>query len=211
MTAEKKHCTALTKAGNPCKNTAKADSNYCHVHRNLETAASADNTPPPPTDQSQFKALMKELNNLAENLQEHLPDYTPPAFSPQKLATLLKNNVDRFTPEVRLDILEALKTGVEGTSPEDFLDPDTWKGMWIILNYSIQSETETLREGLFGRLATLPGGDILVGLKDTLQGTSPKDFLDLDTWKGMGYILNYSLQSQVQAMRTRLFGGDEEE
>ncbi|MGB5051576.1 MAG: hypothetical protein WBO46_21700, partial [Caldilineaceae bacterium] len=45
MSDETRPCGALTKAGTPCKNNAVDGSNYCHVHRNYQPAATPQ-TPP---------------------------------------------------------------------------------------------------------------------------------------------------------------------
>jgi hypothetical protein len=36
----------------------------------------------------------------------------------------------------------------EGATREDLLDPDTWKGVWYMLNYSLQFQAEQLKERL---------------------------------------------------------------
>ena len=41
---------------------------------------------------------------------------------------------------------------------------------------------------------------------NSLEGASKEDLLDLDTWKGMWYMLNYSVQFQAEQLKQRLIG-----
>lgn len=210
MPDERKPCAATTKSGAPCKNKAQPGSDYCYTHRSL-----AVKTPPPPKPEAasaqspQFNALLQELDQLVNELRAQIPEYMPPPFSPQALIGLLKENLHRFTPEFQLDIVRQLKSNLEGTTPQDLIDPETWKGMWYILNYSMQTQSKALSEHLYERIAGLPGVALLTDLKHNLEGASPKDLLDLDTWKGAWYILNYSLKAQAEEMKRKLLGGAE--
>ncbi len=144
-------------------------------------------------------------------LRAHIPDYTPPDFSPQALAALLRENLHHFTPEMQLDIARQLKSNLEGTSPKDLVDPETWQGMWYILNYSIGLQSDALKDRLSNRLAALPGVATWTDLRSNLEGTSPKDLLDVDTWKGAWYILNHSLRHQAGEIKRKLLGEEEQE
>ncbi|MDQ3247982.1 MAG: hypothetical protein M3Q45_02125, partial [Chloroflexota bacterium] len=126
-----KPCAATTKSGAPCKNKAQTDSNYCYTHRNQAVAATA----PASSASAQFNRLIDELNSLAGELRTQLPDYTPPTFSAGALVSLLRENLHRFTPELQVDLARQLKANLEGTSPQDLVDPETWKGLWYVLNY----------------------------------------------------------------------------
>jgi hypothetical protein len=43
-----------------------------------------------------------------------------------------------------------------------------------------------------------------------LKDAKPSDFLEPETWKGLYYILNYSAKTQVEQMKQRILGQDEE-
>jgi hypothetical protein len=198
-------CQATTKAGTSCKLPAQADSAYCHVH--IKEAAAAKN--------EILSELIAELNDLAGELQQKV-NYAPPAYTRQGLLQLIRDNLHKFSPEERLGLVKQLQEGLQGSSPQDFLDPDTWKGMWFLLNYTAQSEAEELRQkGLSAlpgadRIAKLPGMATLNELRGMLEGSSPQDFLDVDTWKGMWFILNYSLQAQAEELKQRVLGDEDE-
>ena len=87
-----------------------------------------------------------QANQVRERVQEHLPE----PFQPESMLRFVRNNVDRFAPEVARDLMNSL----EGASKEDFLDPETWKGMWTMLNYSVQFQAEQLKQRLLGEEAT---------------------------------------------------------
>ena len=208
MSDQSPQCQAITRAGSQCKNKTRPGSDYCHAHHYM----AAETSPKPPTpEQEEFRKLVKELNQVAADVQALIDGYSPPPFTPQGMIALLKENLHRFTPEVRREIVRELQQSFEGASPRDLLDVDTWKGMWFLLNYSLQNQTETLRESVRKQLGRLPGGAALVDLQQMFEGATPKDLLDIDTWKGMWFLVNYSLQNQAQQVKRRLLGQEDEE
>lgn len=213
MSQHRPRCQAQTKAGARCKNKAQKGSVYCHVHWEMEAEGKTAVPAASPSHQSpqspEFDQVVEELNALAAQLQAQEPSYTPPPFSPQTMLRLLRRNMNRFTPSMQRGILSELQSNLQGASPSDMLDPDTWKGMWFLLHYTVQNESTTLREKVNARLTALPGGETLVGIQSMLEGASPKDFLEVDTWRGMWFLLNYSLQSQAEDMKRRFLGSDE--
>lgn len=226
MSDERPQCAALTQAGAQCKNRARPGAAYCHVHRAYATAdqaaveipvIQADPSPPqvaqkaPRGSKVSVAMLTGELNALARELQQAVPHYVPPAFAPDKLLTLLQENLDKFTPDAQKALLAELRANLEGTSPKEFLDPDTWKGMWYVLNYTAQAQTAAMREKLAECVMRLPGAALVNDLRSNLEGTSPKDFLDPDTWKGMFYIVSYTAQLQADELKRRLRGDQAQE
>lgn len=223
MSASDTHCQALTKAGTPCKNSPMHGSRFCYAHRKYAAAAAeipiADETggttrtakAKASFKKADFDLLVAELNSLAEELRRSYPNYTPPSFTPGGMAELLKSNLDKFTPDLQLEIVNELKANLEGTSPKDLIDPETWKGFWYILNYMAQAQSQAALEKIVNRLASLPGMAIVSDLKNNLEGTSPREFLDPETWKGMLLIMNYSARATAADLKRKLVGEDEED
>jgi hypothetical protein len=224
MSDEVTMCTATTKTGTPCKNRAVAGMIFCRIHAKVTESApdepSAEANEPTPEQRHQFEATIAEINRLAKRLQEMVPGYVPPAFSPTELARLLKENMERFTPEMRLDILRDLQAGLSGPTAKDLLDLDTWKGLWYLLNYSAESQSRTLFMEMrqvvsslpgMNLLASLPGASTVSEVMNMLEGSSPRDFMDVDTWKGIWYIVNYSMKYEMDEMRKRIMGETDEE
>jgi hypothetical protein len=215
MTEEKKRCGAITKAGGQCKNIAQAGSDYCYVHRNYVATAAPTTEPDVGSsgagtgtiDRSELESLLAELNELTEELNQLVPDYSPPTYSPQGMLDLLKGNLDRFTPETVRD----LQASLEGTSLDDFKDIETWKGMWFTLNYLVQLETSERASALAQRLSGLPGISMASDIKEMLADTPPEEFLKVDTWKGLWFIANYELRNQAQSFKARLLGSGDDQ
>jgi 1-acyl-sn-glycerol-3-phosphate acyltransferase len=102
------------------------------------------------TEEEKRRRLIEELDALIERLQELTPGYTPPAFTPQRLLDLVEKNLGRFSPEMGLAMLGKLRT----TISQDLLDADTWKGVWYMVNYSLDSQADFIRRRVRGEYET---------------------------------------------------------
>ncbi len=211
-------CVAITKSGKQCKNYAVSSSTFCAIH-GAATAVSPQTAESNP----RLQELISELDGLVAQLKGSMPATDSSPYSPLRLVTLLRENLHRFTPEVRLGILESF----EGMTKEDLMDIDTWKGMAFMLSYSARFQANQVKDQLNERLPTPLKPDTLVDLakrgmdkltptifKDimgNLQGATKEDLLDPDTWKGIWYMVNYSLQFQVDQLKQRISGEGEGE
>lgn len=212
-----KQCQAITKAGAACKNKARKGSDFCYPHRNYVVAvvepteptalASSATGADKPTEQQAFEALADELNSMVDDMQAESPDFEPPPFTPQGFVALLKANAARFSPKMQLGLIQTIRDGMKDSSPKDFLNPETWKGMWFLLNYTVQEETAPLRSGVAKQVSKVPGGEAFLAMLENLKSINPKDFLDPETWKGMWFMLSVTAQNQVEEMRQKLMGG----
>lgn len=239
MPQEENRCQAITQAGTQCKNRAQEGSPYCYVHRNWTPAkapASSAAEPSPPqtmeaqgapageptaaaspasatltdADREEFRQLAAELNALAEQLRAS-EKYIPPSFTVHGLISLLQENIYRFTPQAQREIIETLRSNLQGTKPEDLLNPDTWKGFWYVLNYLAQNQKTELADRINRRLEQIPGFALLSDLRNNLKEAKPSDFLEPDTWKGLYYIVNYSARTQIEEWKRRILGEEDEE
>jgi 1-acyl-sn-glycerol-3-phosphate acyltransferase len=138
-------CTALTAAGQPCKKYSRAGSPYCSVHQGYSNGTPSDDPCLEDIDQ-----LKSEVDSLLDKVRSLTPEYEPPPFSPRRLLQLIEENIGKFSPEIRLDILERLKSSLNS----DFLDLDTWKGIWYMLNYSLEHQTDLFKRRLSGEYET---------------------------------------------------------
>ncbi|NLG72066.1 MAG: acyltransferase family protein [Chloroflexi bacterium] len=98
------------------------------------------------TDETVRQQLMEELDRLMQRVRESTPDYTPPPFSPQGLLKLIENHLESFSPEIRLGMLEKLRSAIS----QDLFDLDTWKGVWYMVNYSLEYQADLVRRRLTG-------------------------------------------------------------
>jgi len=198
MNDDVRPCKAMTKAGTPCKNVAQQESDYCYAHRSL-AAKGID---------AQVQETIAGVNKLAAELKKEAPAYQPPPFSPQALLAMLQQNADRLAS--RVPGFDDLRRNLQGTKPEDLVDPETWKGLWYILNYTAQVQSKQALEKIEQGLAALPGGQTLISLKSGLEGTSPKDLLDLETWKGAWIVANAVVMAQADELKRKVLGGQDE-
>jgi len=117
----------------------------------LEDDAALQDTPEAEPDLETRRAqLAEEIDKLIERVQAANPEYTPPPYSPESLLQLINRNLSRFSPEVALGLLQKLRS----TVGEDLMDADTWRGIWYMVNYSLESQTDLLKRRLTGEYET---------------------------------------------------------
>lgn len=222
MSDEVVRCKAITKAGTQCKNYAQAGSGYCRIHQDQPTAVTPDTA-----SVSRLQGLVGELDGLVTDLKttlvkEETPKDPTMADYPLRLIRLVRENLGRFSPDVQLGILE----GFEEMTVDDLTDLDTWKGMAYMFAYSARFQAGQVKDRVNERLpeALQPetmlrfvrnhvdrfAPDVAKDLMNSLEGASKEDLLDPDTWKGMWYMLNYSVQFQAEQLKQRLIGAEAE-
>jgi 1-acyl-sn-glycerol-3-phosphate acyltransferase len=101
-------------------------------------------------DEERRRELVAELDELTARVQALTPDYEPPPFSPKRLVALLENLLGRFPREVQLGILDRLR----GALSRDAFDVDVWKGVWYMLNYTVQYNVGLVRRRYTGEYET---------------------------------------------------------
>ncbi len=137
-------CQGRTRAGKPCKRLARLGFRYCRSHQPVgDKVPKADDDMP---DEATRLELAGELDQLIERLRNLAPSYMPPPFSARELLRLVQENLDKLSPELRLGILEKLRSAIG----QDLFDVDTWKGVWTMLNYTLQYQGELLRRRVTG-------------------------------------------------------------
>jgi len=135
----------------PKRRARKTDSPTPKPRRTKAKAAQPEAPPAEEViDPSLRQQLQKEIEDLIGRLRSLNPGYAPPPFSPQNLIDLLQENKDRIPPGLQFGILEKLK----GTLGEDVFDVDTWKGMWFVLNSSLQYQADVVKRRMTGEYET---------------------------------------------------------
>ncbi len=217
-------CVATTKAGKPCKNYAVEGSEYCHVHQKAHKRGEPEALSEAEAELlARRKELLAELDKLVADLKTAVPQTTASPYNPLQLLAYLRQNLNQFTPEVQLGILETF----EGMTREDLMDIETWKGLGYMLNYSARFQANQLREKMNEQLPKPLQPDTMLnfiksnidrftpdvakGMMDSLQGASREDLMDPETWKGLWYMLNYSVQFQASQLRQKFTSEAEEE
>lgn len=156
--------------------------------------------------------------------EKHGPGTTPP-YSPERLLAMVRDNLQKLTPEMQLDVLRNLQT----MSAEDLLDLETWKGLAYMMTYSARFQANQMRDKVSGTINHVVPEPIQPGrlwqfgkssldrltpefakqILSTFQGASREDLLDPNTWKGVWYMITYSLQFQAEQLKQRLSASDE--
>ena len=109
----------------------------------------------PTTEQLQAE-LGEQLQAVVDRVQEAHPDFNPPPFSPGALIDLVRRNLDRFAPRESMALLRRATEALSGGG--DLLNADTWKGMWYMLNYTVQYQGDIVKRRLRGEYYTDPYG-----------------------------------------------------
>jgi transposase-like protein len=192
----------------------------------FSTAPEADAAPADETEQ--LRQLVESLNARVaelEQLVEARSGGDGAAYSPLRLLTTVRDNVQKLTPEMQLDVLR----NFQGMSAEDLLDLDTWKGLAYMMTYSARFQAGQVRGKVSEAINQVVPEPIQPGrlwqmgkagldrvtpefakqILGTLQGASREDLLDPDTWKGVWYMVNYSLQFQAEQLKQRLSHSEE--
>jgi 1-acyl-sn-glycerol-3-phosphate acyltransferase len=63
---------------------------------------------------------------------------------------LVQQNLSKFSPEMGLALLGKLRSSISS----DLLDVDTWKGIWYMVNYSLDAQADMVKRRLTGEYET---------------------------------------------------------
>lgn len=178
----------------------------------------------PDLDPTALRQLAQELDELIAEIREMMPEgASRSAYSPVQLLTLIRANLGKMTPE----FVQGIRQTFEGMTAEDLRDLDTWKGLAYMMAYSARFQAgqvggrlqsyvpEPLQPTRLFDLAkkgldkVLP--DIAKQILSTFEGATMEDLKDPDTWKGVWYMINYSLQFQAEQLKERLLAAEEAE
>ena len=102
------------------------------------------------TDEELYQQLAAEVDELTERVQEVVPDYQPPPFSPRGLIALIEDLLSKYPKEVQLGVLEQLRGALSG----DLFDPELWKGAWYMLNYTLKYNVDLVQRRFTGEYDT---------------------------------------------------------
>ena len=104
--------------------------------------------PPPQVDAAQLRReLAHELDELVRRLRQAFPEFEPPPFSSRGMFEQFR----QFMPRVPESMQPALLKRLRATINEDLFDPETWKGLWYVINYTVQYQTGFFKRRLCSR------------------------------------------------------------
>jgi len=102
------------------------------------------------SDEELRQQLIAELDELTERLRTQAPDYEPPPFSRQRLVDLIETVSNQLPVDAQVSRPEWLRS----TLSESVLDLDVWKGVWYLINYTVQYNANMVRRHLTGEFDT---------------------------------------------------------
>jgi len=92
------------------------------------------------------RQLIEELDQLIENLRILQAEYPPPSNSSKQQSDQKEMRSNQFSPGMSLTVLQRMRNTIN----EDILDMDTWRGIWYMVNYSLESQRDLLRRRMAG-------------------------------------------------------------
>ena len=153
----KQFCQGTTKAGKPCRNYALADEPYCRLHQPAaapapETQNGTSHTHIPleeedPTPEQLFRQrLQGEVGELVERLNALTPAFVPPPFQPEAILSYTEKLVSGLPRHRATEIIQRANQIIR----EDAFDPETWRGLWYLVNYNAQYQLDIIKRRFTG-------------------------------------------------------------
>jgi 1-acyl-sn-glycerol-3-phosphate acyltransferase len=90
--------------------------------------------------------LIAELDELTERLKALTPEYQPPSYSSQRLVALIEERLRDLPGTIQRDVLGRVRTAVD----EGWLDAETLKGVWYMVNYTVQYNADMVKRRFTG-------------------------------------------------------------
>ena len=102
------------------------------------------------SEQEKREGLATELEGLIRRMQAFAPKYAPPHFSRQRLVGMVEEALKNCPIDLQRDLLERLRTAID----EQWLAPETWKGIWYMLNYTVKYNADLVQRRFTGEYDT---------------------------------------------------------
>ena len=145
--------------------------------------------------------LIQEIDALIRELGAQLPGDEIRDIKPATVLRLFNQTIGRRLPRAQSSLFSDLERNLEDAGFADFVDPELLRGMAQLAYYSLQAQAATVRDPVIDRIMDFPGADLLAELRHNLSGTTVRDLVDPDTWKGLWYIAAYTVQTKLQELR----------
>jgi 1-acyl-sn-glycerol-3-phosphate acyltransferase len=102
------------------------------------------------SDEERREQLIAELDDLIERLQAMNPEYEPPPYSRRRLKAVLEESLSQYPKDLQIDVRKRLQTVLN----DEWLDPATWKGVWYMINYTLQYNADLVKRRFTGEYDT---------------------------------------------------------
>ncbi|HEX9439310.1 MAG TPA: lysophospholipid acyltransferase family protein [Roseiflexaceae bacterium] len=161
-------CGAMTRAGQPCRNRPLEGQRYCRLHAPLAGANSAvpaeavelDGGSDPeelplgnlPLEDAARAEVVAALEELEIEIRNQPSDRDGPRDLAADALRLVRENLLRAGPLAIEQVLKLVRENLNLNS--DYLDPDFWRGLGMVLRYQAEETADMLRRRVRGEYAT---------------------------------------------------------
>jgi 1-acyl-sn-glycerol-3-phosphate acyltransferase len=102
------------------------------------------------SDEERREQLIAELDDLLDRLRSMSPEYEPPPFSRRRLKAVLEESLVQYPKDLQIEVRKRLQTVLD----DEWLDPATWKGVWYMVNYTLQYNADLVKRRFTGEYDT---------------------------------------------------------
>lgn len=157
--SEMPRCIATTRSGKPCRNLALEGHEYCYVHLQRQETNEGAAQEVPIEEQPQVAVVLDAAHASAEEAVRELEvkirnhDQAAPIEARDMaldMLRLVRENMLRLNGEAAEQVRKLLKGGISS----DYLDPDFWRGISMILEYQLNEMRGLLQRRLRGEYST---------------------------------------------------------
>jgi len=128
------------------------------------------------SDEVEQDKIQLEIEEFIKQINTRTIETSPESLSKHPLRKYIRKNLNRFSESLENGMLQRFKTSVG----EDLFDKDTWKGIFYMLNYSLEYQSDLLKRRITGNYETDEWGYD----PEVLQFVKPLfDFLYKSFWR----------------------------
>jgi len=111
-----------------------------------------------------WKEIVTMIGYSAKTQVEQVADIVdtvlPEPLKTRSLLGLFQSSADKFTPSILKEAasgvkgmasdLEGIASNIEGMSAEDLVNPETWKGLYALLDYGLRAQVSLIKDRVMG-------------------------------------------------------------
>ena len=169
------HCHATTRAGQPCRNRPLEGQQYCRIHAPLNGANSAapsqvvtlvgsseaeeiaigaqaeeHSVGTVATDDSGRNQAVETMQELEVEVRNRDTEPTATRDLAAEALRLIRENLARMTPQAGKEAIKLIRENLSS----DYLDPDFWRGIGMVLRYQAEETANLIQRRLRGEYTT---------------------------------------------------------
>jgi 1-acyl-sn-glycerol-3-phosphate acyltransferase len=152
-TAAEPRCQAITREGQQCRNRPLEGQSFCRLHASAETSVGADEVPiagaqPVPADDR--AAELADVAAAVQELEVEIRNHQAAQAGAQDFAAgalrLIRENLLRLPAEATQRMAALVRENLSS----DYLDPDFWRGVGMVLQYQVNELSAMVQRRMRG-------------------------------------------------------------